>query len=395
MLLLPFFQRGADEKASHQPIGHPFRLRQKFLSDIPLGLVQNTPKGRVALLIFRQQQIGQQILGDPVLIYIPALVPQVIGDAPLVQLPGKSPALQVRAVDDGDFLHGHALIQQHPYFFAYACRFSRHVLRQKKGHLRPFFPNPLHVFGKAQGIVSNDPLRQGNDPLRGSVIDLQRHLFRPGIPLGKIQQKIRPCPPESINALVIIPHHEQVFMLLRQYTQTFKLGLVHILKFIHQNEAVFPLPIGPGSLVLRQQFIAKGQHIVKIYFFMTLLISFISVIQLPKFLPWNARRRKGPHLLQFTFHQRKLSKKYGNIFFHIGHIPLGLLHQMPQHIPSFLLLKHPFQPPAVAAAQDAEKNAVEGAEGNALGAAGLCEAFLHFLCCRPGKGQRQNFLGLC
>ena len=130
-----------------------------------------------------------------------------------------------------------------------------------------------------------------------------------------MQKKIRSCAAEGINTLVIIPHHKKILMLLCQNLQAGKLRLIDILKLIHQNKFIFPLPILPHCRILAQKLIALRQHIVKIQFFMPFLIPFIRTIQLAKFLYRHSRGREAIRLLQFAVHQRKLRKELRNIFF--------------------------------------------------------------------------------
>ena len=50
------------------------------------------------------------------------------------------------------------------------------------------------------------------------------------------------APAEPIDRLIVVSHYEQIIPGRRKHTDHIILRLVHILKLIHQNIAVLPLP---------------------------------------------------------------------------------------------------------------------------------------------------------
>ena len=91
----------------------------------------------------------------------------------------------------------------------------------------------------------------GHDLRLGTVIHIQQHPVCLWKILLKMQHDLRSGPPEPVNGLVVISHHEQILPLPGQQPQNIILNPVHILKLIHEK---IPEPVLPG----RQDILSLG-----------------------------------------------------------------------------------------------------------------------------------------
>ena len=149
-----------------------------------------------------------------------------------------------------------------------------------------FHPDPagglrrgLHVFIVTLSVVPDKTIRQGHDVLSGPVVGLQPMHFAPGIVARKIQQGLRVRRPKTVDALVFIPHHEQISPILRENLQNPVLQPRGVLRLVHHHIGIFPPVMIPHPRHLLQEFAGVHQLVVVIHGVLRLHAANVGVIQ--------------------------------------------------------------------------------------------------------------------
>ena len=128
--------------------------------------------------------------------------------------------------------------------------------------------------------MGDDGIRRVQDRLRGAVILLKLHHpgVRPGLFKGQDILKIRA--PKAIDALVVIPHHTDVSIPLREEMDELELNIIGILVFVHQDIAESLLIKGEDLGILSEELHRFQKKIIKVKRIIpakTLLIGCIAV----------------------------------------------------------------------------------------------------------------------
>ena len=137
----------------------------------------------------------------------------------------------------------------------------------------------LHVFIVSLSVVPDKTVRQSHDVLSGPVVGLQPIHFTPGIMALKIQQGLRVRRPKTVDALIFIPHHEQISPVLRENLQNPMLQPRGILRLVHHHIGIFPPVMTPHPRHLLQEFAGIHQLIVVVHGVLRLHAPDVSVVQ--------------------------------------------------------------------------------------------------------------------
>ena len=114
-------------------------------------------------------------------------------------------------------------------------------------HRRAGSPYRAHVFGAAVLIFLDKRIRRRHDRRGGTVVLLQIEDAGGGIVFLKMGERPRAGGPESVDALVLVPHQEQVAVFPGQHPQDRVLDLGCILGLVHTEPA--PAAPQPGQQV--------------------------------------------------------------------------------------------------------------------------------------------------
>ena len=79
----------------------------------------------------------------------------------------------------------------------------------------PRLPGSPHVLLMAQKVLPDKGVRRLHDFGIGTEILLHQEHLRPGMLLLESQQRLGVCRPEAVDALILIPHQEQVLLSAR------------------------------------------------------------------------------------------------------------------------------------------------------------------------------------
>ena len=138
------------------------------------------------------------------------------------------------------------------------------------------------ILGKTGCVMRNNSSCSFCDGADGAVIGIKKDAFCLGVVIFKAQHKLRPGTSKTVDRLVIVPHNKKIVLRKGQHFHNLILDPVDILKFVDQDILILALPgrkdIRPGL----KQFVAHGQHIVKIQEFFSLhpfLIPFIESLK--------------------------------------------------------------------------------------------------------------------
>ena len=95
----------------------------------------------------------------------------------------------------------------------------------------------------AQRVSPDEPIRRFHDLCIGAVILLHEQHLRPRMVLFKRKQRPGAGRPESVDTLVLIPHHEQIVILPCQTPDDGMLDHGGVLGFVHTQIGVLVLKI--------------------------------------------------------------------------------------------------------------------------------------------------------
>ena len=97
-----------------------------------------------------------------------------------------------------------------------------------------------------------------------------------------MQHKLRSCPTETIDGLVVIPHDKQIIFRCCKHFNNIKLYLVNVLKLINKDVLKLSLPCRENIFPLPEKFIGINKHIIEIDQFMLMQIFMIFSINSSK-----------------------------------------------------------------------------------------------------------------
>ena len=287
------------KKADPPPVGIVLHPQNGRGSNPSSGHVDDTLYRKIIPAVFNSLQIGKDILDLLSGVKIHAahhVIGNPLQDEPFLQKPG----LGIGAVQYGKI----PVLRPVPLLFLHdirsnELRFLISRLKPAEMDLLSFFlvrPEPLILSG---GIVPDHGVCRIQDRLRGTVILLQLYHRRLRKHLLKIQDIADIRPPEFIDRLVVVTHHAEISVFLRQKPDQLKLRGVGILILVHTDIteplliAVQHIRIHPEQLHRFHDQIIKIQRIV---LFQRILI-----------LPVGFRRPsfgKVPHGIQAVFLRR-------------------------------------------------------------------------------------------
>ena len=127
----------------------------------------------------------------------------------------------------------------------------------------------LHMLGAAAAVFLNEFVRCSNDLLGGTVILLHIENFCVGINGVKPSQRLRIGGPETIDALVLISHHEEIPALSGQQANDRMLDLGGILSLVHAKIPIAGLD-GSKDVGILAQDLKSVDHLVVIIHQLTL-----------------------------------------------------------------------------------------------------------------------------
>ena len=205
----------------------------------------------------------------------------------------------------------------------------------------------INFLGKPLLIMPNHLPCALHNLRRRAKIRIQHHPFGLGVILLKIQHNLRLRSPKTVNRLIIIPHNKQIILRRRQKAHNIILKLIDILKLIHQNIAVLPLPRPQNIRPLPKKLIAVHQHIIKVN---QIAPAQPIVVIMKNPLKYGGIADRCMICIQIAaliLHPADLRRHIGNKFRLIVRLQLRLLHTVPQKPVLLLLPENIFRPIAV------------------------------------------------
>ena len=185
--------------------------------------------------IVQQPQVGQRVL------YLLALVEahgahHAVGDAQGLKQRFEGARLEVHAVQDRARGGGTVANQLRA-----VARFLLGVGQTGHGRQVALILLRPQRLAHPPAIVTDHGRSEIQNGARGAVVLLQAHHLGAGEALGKGQEPVHVRAAKAVDRLVIVAHHAQVVGRLVQFPEELELGVVGVLKLIHQHHAK-PLP---------------------------------------------------------------------------------------------------------------------------------------------------------
>ena len=217
-------------------LGLRAQLLQSRRADAPPGHVDDPGEGHVVVGIAEEPQIGQHILHLGAAEEGGATV-DLVGDAVALKDHLQNAALGVSAVEDGEAVipAAHAAAVQDAVADIHRFLPLRPALVDRDGEaVGPVRPQALVLSAM---VVFDDPVGTLQDLVGGAVVLLETNHPGAGEILFEFQDVADIRAPPAVDALIVVAHHAQVPMLLRQQAHNVVLGHVGVLILVHQNIA--------------------------------------------------------------------------------------------------------------------------------------------------------------
>ena len=387
-LAFPEIPAGDDGKVRSTVMESGF-LSHRVPADIAVRPVHDAHQVRPVPDTPCQSQVGLHVFRDPVVHQVRQHLFHPEGNALRHQLRGQKPGLQIRSVENGNV----AVMQARRVFragfsgnlfradsedprFDLPGDIRRLLCRVRANHRVDRFsrrPGSPDLLFKAAPVVADQPPRRVDDLRRGAEIDVQQHLFCPGIIPLKSQHDLRLRAAEAVYRLVVIAHDGQVFPFSGDHPYDLILKAVDILELVHQD----PLPAllaGAADIgAVPKQLISHEEHV-----FIVDLTEFpegplIIPEQVPESGSRTADRIVVVQIRPLFLYQRDLLLKIQRKGADIVRVDAVLPDQVRHDLHALLIPGDLLRGIAVGRPQKAEKEGVEGAEGHAA-APGKCRA---------------------
>ena len=122
-----------------------------------------------------------------------------------------------------------------------------------------------HMLGAAALIALDEGIRRLHDGLGGAVVGLHHQHLGPRPHPLKLQQGLGPRRPEAVDALILVPHHEDIAGFGGQQAQNGVLDLGSVLCLVHADIGPAVLEVGQNIRVLPENAVGEHHLIVKVH----------------------------------------------------------------------------------------------------------------------------------
>ena len=161
-------------------------------------------------------------------------------------------------------------------------------------HRLPLGTAGPHVLGVAAAVALDEGVRLLHDGPGGAVVGLHQQHLPLRVDLPELHQRLGPGRPEAVDALILVPHHEQVAAPGSQQAEDGVLDFGGILGLVHTEVGVFALEVGQDVGVPAENPQGKDHLVVVVHAAVALQILPVTEIDGGEIHPVHLN---GPHLL--------------------------------------------------------------------------------------------------